>query len=48
MDLFRAKGKITILLTTEILVIPSQDNNIKANKILSKYTMRSKSFEHFH
>ena len=47
-NLFRAKGKITILFTTEFLVIPSQEYNIKAYKILSKYTMRSKSFEHFH
>ena len=47
-NLFRTKGKITILFTTEFLVIPSQENNIKAYKILSKYTMRFKSFEHFH
>ena len=46
-NLFRAKGKITISFTTEFLVISSQDNNIKAYKILSKYTMLSKSFEHF-
>ena len=47
-NLFKAKGKITILFTTEFLVIPSQYNNIKAYKNLSKYTMQSKSFEHFH